>query len=307
MGFDLGLVVAGLIGLLIGGEWLVRGAVGVAHRAGLSPMVIGLTLVGFGTSTPELLTSVQAALIGAPGIALGNVVGSNIANILLVLALAALIAPFPATFNRDLVVMGLVALACAGIFALGRVGWPAGMALVLALLVYLLVTLRSADANDVPDAETGPPMRPAVAIGLFVLGLALTLLGARALVLGGIGLAEALGVSQTVIGVTVVAVGTSLPELVTSVIAARKGQSGLALGNVIGSNIFNVLGILGVTALVTPIPVPPAMMGLHIWTMLAASAALIVLAASRGQVGRVAGAAGLAAYAVYIGLSVLGV
>ena len=300
MGLYMALVAMGLIALLAGGDLLVRGAVGLAQRFGMSPMLIGLTLVGFGTSMPELLTSVQAALTGASGIALGNVVGSNIANILLVLGLAAVIAPFAAQVERDVWIMGAVSLLCAGIILGGQIGFVTGAVLVGLLALYLIVALRGGGPAEMP---IDPPISRGKGVLVSAVGLALLLIGARALVSGAVGLASGLGVSQTVIGVTVVAIGTSLPELVTSVIAARKGQSALALGNVIGSNIFNVLGILGVTALVTPIAVPDAMAGLHLWVMLFAAAGLIAVMAVFGRIGRASGLAALGVYAIYLAWS----
>ena len=298
--FDLVLVLGGLVALVVGGEFLVRGAVAVAQRAGLSPLVIGVTLVGFGTSVPELMTSLIAAFDGLPGIALGNVVGSNIANILLILGLSALIAPVAgrAFVERDgWVMLGVTGL-CAALMLTGAVGRPAGLVFLALLAVYLTVTLRSGGAAlDEGDQPPQPVWRGAA---LFVAGLLGVMIGARFLVDGASDIAVRFGVSEAVIGLTIVAVGTSLPELVTSVIAARKGQGDIAIGNVIGSNIFNVLGILGITAVVSPLPVPGEMLGLTFWIFLAAAiapAAMIML--MRGRLTRGAGLAFVAAYAAY--------
>ena len=297
---DLLLVAGGLVALVIGGDVLVRGAVGVAVRAGLSPFVIGLTLVGFGTSVPELMTSMIAAHDGLPGIALGNVVGSNIANILLILGLAALIAPVPAQalVRRDGLVMIGVSLLCAGLILMGDIGRLAGIACLILLLAYLLITLRLGGADvdvDVP-VERAPIWR---AIVLFLVGLTGVMLGARFLVDGASEIARAFNVSNAVIGLTIVAVGTSLPELVTTVVAARKGEGEIAVGNIIGSNIFNVLGILGMTSAVFPLAVPAEMAGPTLWLFLGAAIAPAAIAAWRGALTRGVGLVFVAAYAAY--------
>ncbi|WP_418595318.1 calcium/sodium antiporter [Ponticoccus sp. (in: a-proteobacteria)] len=307
-----GLVVAGLAGLVIGGELLVRGAVSAARGFGISPMVIGLTLVGFGTSTPELVTSLQAALSGSPGIAMGNVVGSNIGNVLLILGIAVLLAPIavdPAALRRDGVAMILATLLCLGAVLAGAIPRITGAGFLLALAGYLAFTLwserRSAAAAPVyagqAEAVPGPDMRLGLALALAVVGLVVTILGARALVTGAVQIAQAVGLSETVIGLTIVAIGTSMPELVTSVIAVRRGQGEVALGNVLGSNIFNILGILGVTALVSPLAVPPEIIRADIWVMSAAAVLLVVFARTGWRLGRREGAVMLGGYAAYMG------
>lgn len=297
---DMGLVAIGLVALITGGDVLVRGAVGVAQRLGLSPMVIGLTLVGFGTSVPELMTSVLAALDGAPGIALGNVVGSNIANILLILGAAAVLAPMAldGARGRDGVVLIAVSLLCYALIQAGLIGRGAGTLLVLLLAVYLVATFvlsKGAAAEDLPETA----MTTLRGLLLFAAGLAGVLIGARLLVDGATGIALDFGISQAVIGLTIVAVGTSLPELVTSVIAARKGQVELALGNVVGSNIFNILGILGVTSLVAPLQVPADMTGLNAVMLVVTGTGLVALAYGVGRISRAMGVLMLAAYAAY--------
>ena len=299
---DFGLVALGLTALIFGGDLLVRGAVAVARAFGISPMVIGLTVVGFGTSLPELLTSLKAALAGSPGIAVGNVVGSNIANILLILGIAAIVQPIAvqrSVLMRDGPAMLIAAMACAAVLVADLLTRGLGLAFLAGLALYLALALRA--AGDGTETPPNPEMRLAPSILALGGGLLLTLLGARFLVTGAISLAQTSGVSETVIGLTVVAVGTSLPELATSVIAARKGESDVALGNILGSNIFNVLGILGMTALVTPIEVPPAILDLDIWLMLGVSAALLVLARTGWRLTRAEGAGLVLAYAAYMG------
>ncbi|MBV7407753.1 calcium/sodium antiporter [Maritimibacter sp. DP1N21-5] len=312
---DILLVAVGLIGLLIGGEFLVRGSVAVARAAGLSPMVIGLTLVGFGTSAPELVTSLQAAAIGSPGIAVGNVVGSNIGNILLILGIAAsmgVIVVDRGAFARDGLVLAIASLAALAVVLSGAMSRPAGAVLFALLLSYLAFTLiserRRPQAMDVYEAEADlpAPMATFPAILTTIAGLAGTILAAKALVTGSVGLAQLAGLSETLIGLTIVAIGTSMPELVTSVIAMRKGEGDVAFGNVVGSNIFNILGILGITALISPLAVPPEIARFDIWVMLAATSALIVAAVSGWRITRGEGAVLLLGYLVYLGVLIAG-
>ncbi|MCA0872000.1 calcium/sodium antiporter [Seohaeicola saemankumensis] len=308
------LTALGLAGLIIGGELLVRGAVSAAKGFNISPMVIGLTLVGFGTSTPELVTSLQAALNGASGIAIGNVVGSNIGNVLLILGLAAVMAPIavaPAALRRDGSVVALATVLCLAVVLMGTVGRVAGSGFLLALAAYLSFTLISerrathSAAAEIYEREAeavpGPDHGLGLSIMLALCGLGLTLLGARALVSGAVTLAQMVGLSEAVIGLTIVAIGTSMPELVTSVIAVRRGQGDVALGNVLGSNIFNILGILGITALVQPMQVPSQIAGFDIWVMALATALLIVMARTGWRIGRREGGVMLACYAAYLG------
>ncbi len=312
------LVALGLLGLIVGGELLVRGAVAAARGLGISPMVIGLTLVGFGTSTPELVTSLQAALAGSSGIAIGNVVGSNIGNVLLILGLAAVIAPVavdPRALRRDGAVMVLATLLCLGAVLSGDIGRVFGAGLIATLAAYLAYTLwtekrRRATpgaAIYAAEAEALPGADPALgtSLALALTGLLVTIIGARLLVSGAVAIAQAAGISETVIGLTIVAIGTSMPELVTAVIAVRKGQGDVALGNVLGSNIFNILGILGVTALVQPMAVPAQIAELDIWVLVATTLLLLVFARSGWTVSRREGGAFLLAYAVYLAVLLL--
>ena len=301
----------GLVLLVAGGELLVRGAVQIAQKFRISPLLIGLTLVGFGTSTPELVTSLQAAFAGSPGIAVGNVVGSNIANILLILGITALIFPVVVakdTFRRDGVVLVIATVMCLGAVLYGHLTPILGAAFVASLAGYILFAFRqerqsnaAADAASGTVTEVPKPSAGLIALDLFlvVAGLALTILGARFLVSSAIDVARDLHVSETIIGLTIVAVGTSLPELVTSVMAALRKHSDIAFGNIVGSNIYNMFGILGVTAIIKPIDVPPQIASLDIWVMIAATLLLVVSAASRWRIGRVEGGVMLAAYVGY--------
>jgi cation:H+ antiporter len=300
-------IVGGLVLLYVGGEALVRGSVAVAARLGISPLVVGITLVGFGTSAPELVTSVAAALRNAPGIAIGNVVGSNIANILLILGISAVIAPIAFTRNalsRDVFAVVLSAIAVVGLAAGGYIGRVLGLILFLLLVAYL--TFAYFQERKVGPAE---PLAGAAApaqgslwlnLAIAVAGIAMVVLGADFLVGGAIDLASFFGIPDTVIGLTVVAVGTSLPELAASISAVLRREANIALGNVLGSCIFNVFGILGITALVQPLIVPASIFQFDAWVLLATTLLLVVTAITGRLLTRVEGAVFLVAYAAYV-------
>lgn len=319
------LVVAGLVLLVLGGDLLVRGAVKAATRLGVSPLVIGLTLVGFGTSTPELVTSVQASLAGAPGIAIGNIVGSNIANILLILGISALIAPI-AVEARALRRDGVVALAVAVLFAALAVVWPldrlVGGIFVAGLALYIWTAFRQETSaapavvghgavydkvlatQGVDDALAPDPGEKGGGLAwpllLALAGLVLVVGGGKLLVDGATELARAFGISETVIGLTIVAVGTSMPELVTSVVAALRRQADVAFGNVIGSNIYNILGIGGVTGLVAPVAIPDEIVAFDLPVMVAVTVLMLVFAYTARTIVRWEGAALIAGYGAYL-------
>ncbi len=297
------LVLGGMVALFGGGDMLVRGAVAVAQDFKVSPMVIGLTLVGFGTSAPELLTSLQAAFAGAPDIAIGNVVGSNIANILLILGVSALIAPVLIrrdTLMRDGGILIATTVLTIGLMAFGSIGRLAGLVLIAGLLAFLAIAFLTDGEGDGDLPEPSANSSTLRAFLTFAVGLVVTLMGAKFLVQGAIVMATNLGVSEAVIGLTVVAIGTSLPELITSAMAALKGRSDVAVGNIIGSCIFNLLGILGLTALVHPLSVAPEIMAFDVWIMAAATALLVLAGMFLGRIGRGMGAAMALAYAGYI-------
>lgn len=309
-------LILGFALLVAGGEALVRGAVSVATRFRVSPLLIGLTLVGFGTSTPELVTSLQAAFGGFSGIAIGNVVGSNIANTLLILGVAAAIMPLaidPVAFRRDGAALAIATLLAVGVILLGSLDQWMGAILIVALLAYLVVAYRSDRANVAADRPKDIPESASahnsiwLALSLAFGGIAITIVGARLTVDAAVTLALLWGMSETIVGLTIVAVGTSLPELVTSVMAALRRESGIAFGNVVGSNIYNVLGILGITALIKPIPIPPQIAALDVWVMAATTLALIVVVLAWRRVGRGTGIVFLGAYAAYTGWLIAGV
>lgn len=309
---DIVYIVAGLVLLFVGGEGLVRGSVSVAERLGLSKLIIGLVIVGFGTSTPELLVSVNAALDGVPEIAIGNVIGSNIANVLLIVGIAIVILPISGwnrTAVRDGLVATLVGLGLFGLLYSDVIGRVEGIVLLVVLGVYLSASywLERRDKNSqVFDHETEEfedvPIKNGWLALLFVVGgIAILVFGADLLVKGAVSVARTYGVPDAVIGLSLVAVGTSLPELATAIVAALRRHSDVVLGNVIGSNIFNILAILGTTAVITPIEVSARFRELDALVMLAASVLLVVLLFAFKQIGRVWGGAMLAAYAAYMG------
>ena len=298
-------LIGGFVLLVAGGELLVRGSVNAATRFGVSPLVIGLTLVGFGTSTPELVTSVQAALIGAPGIAYGNIVGSNIANLLLIGGLSAMIYPIAVSsgaLRRDGFVMLVAAVAFAAIAWLWQMDRMAGAVFVAGLAGYIWLAFRQEKAVGDDGTVAVAPISGSLVWPILtaVGGIVLVVLGGRLLVDGAVKIATDLGVSDTVIGLTVVAVGTSMPELVTSVVAAIKRQTEVAFGNIIGSNIYNILGIGGVTALIAPGPVPQTIVAFDNLIMIAVSAVFVWFAFTQLRITRREGGVLLAAYFGYL-------
>jgi len=321
------LIVLGIVGglslLVLGGETLVRGAVALAERAGVAPLLVGIVVLGFGTSMPELVTSIEASLAGAPGIAWGNIVGSNIANTLLILGTAALLTPFAVTgraVSRDTgVALGAAALLVLLAY-LDMVGILSGL-LLLGLLATYIVMAYLHERGSVEDHgaaydrtvayETADPRLHGVFNGwgqplLFTLvGLAAIVMGGRLLVLGAIDLALIAGFSEGVIGLTIVAIGTSLPELVTSVIAAMRREGEIAFGNVIGSNIYNILGIGGVTAIAANGGMPAEFVSQDLPLLLALAMGLMLILWFSRHLGRIMGGLMVIAYFSYIGWLVI--
>ncbi|MBV7264747.1 calcium/sodium antiporter [Erythrobacter ani] len=296
------LSLAGLVGLAIGGELLVRGAVGIAQKLGVSTLFTGLVIVGFATSMPEMVASVQAALAGSPEIAWGNIVGSNLANTLLILGVSALVMPIvlTGTGRRDAVVaLGATLLLWALVWSQWGERWI-GIALLVGILVYIVWRYRHPGAAQIEEEDTDGPSNTVIAVLLFLVGLGILIAGGNALVTGAISLATIFKVPETVIGLTVVAVGTSLPELAASIAAALRGKPGLALGNVVGSNIYNILLIGGATMSIAPFALPIELVGLQM-TLLTGSALLLLGLLWRGKViGRLLGAGLVAAFAANV-------
>ncbi|MGB3406903.1 MAG: calcium/sodium antiporter [Jannaschia sp.] len=298
-------VAVGLVILVFAGDALVKGAVNLALRLGIPALVVSLTVVAFGTSAPELLVSVQAILEGAPDLALGNVVGSNTANVLLVLGIPALIATMHTSAcetRRDYLYMLAGSVLFIAFCLSGQLFWWHGLILLTALAGILVITFMSSRGTDV-DVEGAEPGLPGWKLTMFlILGLVGLPLGAKLLVDGSTSIARAYGVSEAVIGLTLVAIGTSLPELATTVMAAIRRHADVALGNVIGSNLFNLLGIMGVAVLVGPVPVDRTFLLLDLWIMLGASLMLVPFVFLGRDITRVWGAVLFGLYVAYLAL-----
>lgn len=301
-------VAGGLAVLVIGGEALVRGAVATANALGVPPLVIGLTIVSFGTSAPEMVISVQAVLEGHPDMALGNIIGSNIANILLILGVAALIYPIAVDSKlllRDIpMLLGVSVLLfvfCYG-GVLARVEAGIFLAILVAYTVYIYRASRKGGEEALEseiEEETRVTMSGGKAALNIALGLALLIAGSDVLVEGSVALARSAGVSEAVIGLTILAVGSSAPELITSVVAALRKHADIALGNVVGSNLFNITCIGGVAAMVKPMEVAPRFLDQDLPAMLAVTLVLAVFMLSGKRVVRAEGAMLLAGYVGY--------
>lgn len=302
----------GLLLLVGAGDALVRGAVALSLRLGMAAFLVSATVVAFGTSAPELLISVKAALDGAPGIALGNVVGSNIANVLLVLGVPALIAPIAGCgqeAHRNLYFMIGATLVFAGLALSGEITWWGGAILLAIAIAMVWDSVREglkAHAEGKEEAaladleDVDPHMAPWKIGVLVAAGLVGLPLGAQLLVDGAQGIARDLGVSEAVIGLTIVAIGTSLPELATTVMAALRGQADVAIGNVIGSNLFNLTAIIGAAALTAPLAVPAEILTRDLWVMIGATALLVPYVLFCRTLCRWTGAVYLSLYVVYL-------
>lgn len=304
----------GLVMLLLAGDSLVKGAVNLSLRLGVPALIVSLTIVAFGTSAPELLISVQAIWDGVPGLALGNVVGSNTANVLLVLGIPALMATMH-TSEHDTRASYLQMIAASVLFIVlcffGPLNWTSGLILLAALAAMLFHAAKSARSHragaaeaaggDLEEVEGADPNLGWGKIMFFlILGLIGLPLGANLLVDGSVNIARDFGISETVIGLTLIAIGTSLPELATTVMAALRRQADVALGNVIGSNMFNLLGIMGVASLVGPIPVDQQFLQFDLWVMLAASLLLIPFVFMKRDVTRLWGVVLTGLYIAYL-------
>jgi len=301
-------LVGGLIMLFIGAEGLVRGSSNLAIKIGIAQLVVGLTVVSFGTSAPELVVSLKAAISGNGSISLGNIIGSNIANIALILGVAALIRPLKVHANvimREIPIMIAISVLLLILLIDGEVGFIDGIILVGGLIIYLVVNviLARKEKNAEVDAEFKEGLKSKFGIPLsivfIIVGLGLLLFGANLFVQSAVVIAKIFNVSDAIIGLTIVAIGTSLPELITSVVAAYKKEADIAIGNVVGSNIFNILGILGITALVIPI----SSLGINyvdLGVMLFTAIILFPLSRTGFSISRFEGAFLLAGYAGYI-------
>lgn len=312
-----GFILAGIVILLFGGDMLIRGAAAIAKRANISPLIVGLTIVAFGTSAPELVVSIDAALSGAPGLALGNIVGSNIANVLFVLGLPALVGVIGTQapgVRRNAIFALLAGVALVVVSRDGAIDLVESailFALIFAFVGFLAFSAMGAKDDDPLLAEVAELEEaaskgslPMTLLSLLV-GIVLLPVGAHMIVVGGTNAAELLGVSDAVIGLTALAIGTSLPEFATVVVAVMRRQADLAIGNVLGSNVFNVFAVGGAAGLAAgaagvPMPVPAQFMTFDFWVMLGASALLALWIFAGRNVGRLAGVLFFGGYVAYI-------
>lgn len=309
---DVGLIVAGLVLLIWGADRFVHGASAAARNMGFAPLLIGLTIVAFATSAPEILVSVIAATRGEPGLAFGNAIGSNIVNIGLVLGITAIVRPIPlesATLRREMPALLAVSLLTVSLFLDTRLSRPDGIVMLTGLAIVMIwfvrLGIRSADTDPIKmdyEAEIPKDVSMKMAFIWLAVGLGVLLVGADWLVDGSIGVAQSLGVSEVVIGITIVALGTSVPELAVSLVSALKGEYGLAIGNIVGSNIFNLLAVIGIAATIHPATVAPSVLSLHIFVMVAFTLVLFAMTYDydgKAMLSRMEGVALLAAYFAY--------
>ena len=296
-------IIGGFVILTLGAEALVRGASAIALRLGIAPLIIGLTIVAFGTSAPELAVSLKSALAGNSGIALGNVIGSNIANIGLILAITALIRPIQVKsqmVKRDIPIMIAASMLFWGLLVDGELSFWDGALLFSLLVGYLsfsyIGSRNGGDSEEIDDS----PQKPVVSVLFIIIGIAMLVSGGILFVDGAVDLARTFGISEVIIGLTIVAIGTSMPEIDNSIVDARKGQSDIAIGNIVGSTLFNILGILGVTSRVHPIAAA-GIQDFDFIVMLALSLILLPFAWTGFRIGRREGAILLITYLRYMG------
>ena len=310
---DVGLVIAGLVLLIWGADRFVYGAAASARNLGIAPLLIGLTVVAFATSAPEILVSIVAALQGQPGLAFGNAIGSNIVNIGLVLGVTAMIRPIPlesATLRREMPALLAVSLLTVSLFLDTRLSRPDGIVMLTGLAIVMIwfvrIGIRSAVNDPIKmdyEAEIPDDVSNKMAIIWVIVGLATLLAGAEWLVDGSIGIAKAMGVTDVVIGITIVAFGTSVPELAVSLVSALRREYGLAIGNIVGSNIFNLLAVIGIAATIHPATVGPSVLSLHIFVMVAFTLVLFAMTYDydgKALLSRLEGIALLLAYIAYL-------
>ncbi|MBK1667540.1 sodium:calcium antiporter [Rhodovibrio sodomensis] len=307
------LAIGGLVLLFLGGESLVRGAVGLARKLDVSPLFTGLVVVGFGTSAPEFVVCLEAALRGQYDITIGNIVGSNIANLMLILGVAGMIQPIlsrASIIKRDGLAMLLGAAVLVGLAFLGEVSRLLGILLLLMLVGFIAAcwiserATKNGDSSEIEEEieeEVGKlPASTWVAVFAVLAGIVGLVLGSNMLIEGATGIARDFGISQAVIGVTLVAIGTSLPELAAVIVAAIRNHADVALGNVLGSNVFNVFGMLGLTAVIQPLTISRAFLDLDMWVMLGVSALLLVFLTTGSRLNRGESLLLLAGYTAYV-------
>ncbi len=310
MQMTIALLIIGLVILIVGGDYLVKGSSNIAFRLKLSPLVVGLTIVAFGTSAPELLISIQSALIGSPDIAVGNVVGSNICNLALVLGVTAVIYPVKVQSNSIKIDWPVTLGASLLLYIIsldGYIGIYEGLMFVLILIVYLFLIIKQSrksilaleinkEENNIPESPQKPLWKDILFIVLGCVGL---YYGSEWFVGSAKEITIQFGVEERVVGLTIVAIGTSLPEMVTAAMASYKGHTDLALGNLMGSNIFNILSILGITSIIKKIHINDQILSIDMWWMIAITIMILPLMIMRREVGRVDGIILLLVYSIY--------
>ena len=301
-------LILGLATLVGGGEVLVRGAVGIARKFKISTLVIGMTVISFGTSAPELMVSLSSALGGHPEIAIGNVMGSNIANLALVLGVTTIIFPIIVSRNTKIIDWPIMMFATIlfFVFSLDLViaQWEGALMFAILIAFTFWIIRRSRRETKVDDGvdEHTKPMNPLICTGLLLAGLVALYFGSQWMLKGAVGIAQSFGMSERVIGLTVVAFGTSVPELVTSAIAAFKKETDISIGNLIGSNLFNIFAVIGLTAAFVPVPVSQGTLDFDMWWVLGIAILILPMMVIGKKIGRLKGAILLSTYIVYIGL-----
>ena len=309
---NIGAIVAGLVLLIWGADRFVHGASAFARNLGIAPLLIGLTIVAFATSAPEIAVSIEAAINGEPGLAFGNAIGSNIVNIGLVLGLTAMLKPIPLesdTLRREMPALLAVSLLTVSLFLDSFLSRVDGLVMLTGLVIVMFwlakLGIRSAENDPIKmdyEAEIPSNVSNKAALIWVIVGLAALLVGAGWLVDGAIGVAQKLGVSEIVIGITLIAFGTSVPELAVSLVSVMRGEYGLAIGNIVGSNIFNLLAVIGVAATIHPAALPPSVLSLHIFVMVAFTLVLFAMTHDydgKAKLSRLEGVALLIAYLSY--------
>ena len=308
------LLILGIIFLIIAGDWMVRGAAALARHWGVPALIVGLTIVAFGTSAPELVVGVQAVLQGAGELAAGNVIGSNIANVLLALGLPALIMAIPTNMTgvarNTFVCLFATFLFIALAFINNPLAMWQGGILFAGIVLYLLWMFRLSKAGihdpildemtEIEEGEDGLPANVWVSFFYVVVGIVGLVIGGKLIVDNAVIIASAMNISETIIGLTIVAIGTSLPEIATVVVASYRGHSEVAIGNVLGSNVFNLFAVMGATALTGPVPIEPQLLAFDVWVMLASSAALLVFVLRRQPIGKFTGIVFVIGYILYM-------
>ena len=315
------LLVLGIVFLIIAGDWMVRGAAALARHWGVPALIVGLTIVAFGTSAPELVVGVQAVMQGAGELAAGNVIGSNIANVLLALGLPALIMAIPTNMtgvarNTFICLFATVLFIALAFINNPLAMWQGGI-LFGGIVVYLLFMFRLSKAGihdpildeltEIEEGEDGLPTKVWVSFAYVFIGIAGLVIGGKLIVDNSVIIAAEMGISETIIGLTIVAIGTSLPEIATVVVASYRGHSEVAIGNVLGSNVFNLFAVMGATALTGPVPIERQLLTFDVWVMLASSMALLIFVLTRQPIGKKTGVIFVIGYVLYMLALVRGV